>query len=458
MGSWERVTCLTCALVACTALCGPGAVSADVSPSLSAPGLGSAVTVTSPTANQTFTDGQPTFAGAAGDGVAYDATVTASVYSGSSASGTPVQTLTTTESGGSWSVSPTPFANGTYTVQAAQDDSLGLEELSTPVTFTMANPPPPTVTLNSLGSSPLKTSTPTLSGTAGTESGDSEVSILVFSQPADKPVRYLVASVGSSGNFSAQVSSALPDGLYDATAYQLNSTEDLGTSAPLGFSIKVHPPVVTLAVPAAGASVVQRGASFSGNAGDVYGDSNTVTVSLWIGANSSGKPTSTASAPVTGTTWSLTWPHRLAFGLYTVRASQIDDAGHMSTTAAHTFLVVPSPTPIGAVLTLTRSGQVSIPITCPAVATTTCTGSVLAVTSDAYQPTKGGPKGQVRVLFRYVTIRRGATLVVRQTIRGAVEKLLASKAPLSVRVTATLASGGATAVTDSGTRTLKLSK
>lgn len=453
-----RVTGLIAALVACAGLCMPAAASAEASPSLSVPGPVSAITITSPTANQTFTDGQPTFAGAAGDGLGYDAQVTASVYSGSSASGTPVQTLTTTESGGSWSVSPTPLANGTYTVQAAQGDSLGLTDLSTPVTFTMANPPPPTVTLNSLGKSPLSTSTPTLTGTAGTASGDSEVSILIFSQPTDKPVRYLVASVGSSGDFSAQVSSTLPDGLYDATAYQLNSTDDLGTSAPLVFSIKLHPPVVTLAAPAAGASVVQHGATFSGNAGDVYGDSSTVTVSLWSGPTNSGKPTSTASAPVAGTTWSLTWPHRLAFGLYTLRASQTDDAGHMSTTAAHTFLVVPSPTPIGAVVTLTRSGQVSIPITCPAAATTTCTGSVLVVTSDAYQPTTGGPKGEVRVLFRYVTIRGGATVVVQQTIRGAVEKLLASKAPLSVRVTATLASGSTTAVANSGTRTLKLSK
>ena len=48
--------------------------------------------------------------------------------------------------------------------------------------------------------------------------------------------------------------------------------------------------------------------------------------------------------------------------------------------------------------------------------------------------------------------------VVRGTIKGAVEKLLVKKAPLSVRVTATLASGSAKPVTDSGARTLKLTK
>ena len=443
-----RATGLIATLVAWAVLCVPA--SAEV-------GL-DAITVTSPTAGQSFTDGQPTFAGAAGDGSAYSSQVTASVYSGSSASGTPVQTLTTTESDGGWSVSPTALANGTYTVQAAQDDIFGNTDLSTPVTFTMANPLPPTVTLNSLGTAPLSTSTPTLSGTAGTDSGDSAVSILIFSPLTGRPVQYVGASVGSDGGFSAPTVAVLPDGLYYAYAYQLNATGDLGTSAPIVFSIKLHPPAVTLATPAAGASVGQHAAAFSGTAGDIYGDSSTVTVSLWSGASASGAPLGTASARVTGRTWSLIWAHQLALGLYTLRASQTDDAGHTASTPAHTFLVIPSPTTIGDAVTLSTSGQVSVPISCLAATTTTCKGSVLVLTVKPYQATKGGPTGQLRVLFQSVTIRGGETVVVRQTIHGAIEKLLASKAPLSVRVTATLANGGAKAIADSGTRTLKLSK
>ncbi len=62
---------------------------------------------------------------------------------------------------------------------------LGDADLSSPVTFTIANPTAPTVTLNSLGSSPLSTSTPTLTGTASTAAGDSQVAILI--SPASDP-------------------------------------------------------------------------------------------------------------------------------------------------------------------------------------------------------------------------------------------------------------------------------
>jgi hypothetical protein len=429
----------------------------EVALSLTAPAPASAVTITSPTASQTFTDGQPSFSGAAGKGFGYESGVALNVYSGSTVSGTPVQALATTESNGSWSLSPKAFENGTYTAEAEQEDVLGNTDSSAPVTFTIDNPATPTVTLNSLGSAPLKTSTPTLTGTAGTASGDSQVSILI-STASGTPVAFLTTTPGSNGDFSAPVSSALADGEYSAVAYQLNASDNLGESSPLVFSIKIHPPVVTITTPSAGASLAQQGATFTGTATDVYGDSDTVLVSLWSGTSDKGTPTSTATASVTGTTWSVTWPHRLGLGLYTVRASQSDDAGHVAYTAAHTFLIVPSPTTIGDAVSITKSGQVSVPITCLAAVGSKCKGSVLVLTTKAYQPTSGGPKGQLKVLFQYVTIRGGATVVVRGTIKGAVEKLLVKKAPLSVRVTATLASGRAKSVTDSGTRTLKLTK
>ncbi len=57
------------------------------------------------------------------------------VYSGSAATGTPVQTLTTTRSTTSWSVATSPnLGYGTYTVQATQSDAAGNIGTST-VTF-----------------------------------------------------------------------------------------------------------------------------------------------------------------------------------------------------------------------------------------------------------------------------------------------------------------------------------
>jgi hypothetical protein len=427
----------------------------EVSLSLSAPAPASAITLTSPTASQSFTDSQPTFAGAAGDGFGYDGQVKVHVYSGGSASGAPVQTLTTNESSGSWSVPATSLQNGTYTARAEQDDVVGNADLSSPVTFTLNNPPPPTVTLESLGSAPLSTSTPTFSGTAGTASGDSDVVIIVSTtgQPSTR-VQYLTATVGTDGSFSAQVSPSLPDGQYQAVAFQVNSTGGFGQSTPLVFSIKLHAPALTLISPAAGASMAQN-AAFSGLAGDVYGDGGKVAVSLWHGTSDKGKPFATANATVTGATWSLTWRHRLALGLYTVQATQSDDAGHKTTTAAHTFLVVPSSTTIGDWVTLSH-GVASVPVSCLAPAGGQCSGSVLVLTTKAYRPMSGGPSGQLRVLFAYVSIPGGETAIVRRPVKGPVRQLLARKAPLSVRVTATLTRSGGKPVTNTGTRTLKL--
>jgi len=431
----------------------------EVALNLTAPAPTSAVTITSPTPNQSFTSGQPKFSGAAGNGFGYDTGVTVKVYSGSTASGTPVQTLNATESSGSWSATPAALQNGTYTAVATQNDVLNDTDSSSPVTFTVNNPAPPTVTLNSLGTAPLSTSSPTFTGTAGTATGDSNVAIFVA--PAAHPnqaVGYTTAAVGSGGAFSATLPGALADGQYVAVAVQNDASGGTGTSSPITFSIKLHPPVVTLITPAAGSSVAQHGASFSGTATDVYGDSSSVKVSLWSGTSDKGVPMSTADARVTGTTWSITWPHKLALGLYTIRASQSDDAGHTAYTPAHTFLIVPSPTTIGDAVTITRSGQVSVPISCPAPAGSTCKASVLILTTKSYRPTAGGVKGQLKVMFAYLSIRSGQTVVVRQRVTGAVERLLLRKAPLSVRVVAAISVGTGKPVTNSGTRTLKITK
>ncbi len=141
----------------------------------------------------------------------------------------------------------------------------------------------------------------------------------------------------------------------------------------------MHAPLLTLVSPAAGSSVAQNGATFSGVAGAVYGDASTVLVSLWHGTSAKGKPIGTAHATIKGTTWSVTWPHKLALGLYTAQATQTDDAGHTTRTSAHTFLAVPSSTTIGDGVTLTRGGTAYIPVLCMAPAGSFCNGTVLVV-------------------------------------------------------------------------------
>lgn len=103
-----------------------------------------AVTLTQPTAGAT-TGLTPTFSGAAGTASGDLSGVTVNVYSGSSATGTPVRSIPTTATGSSWTAQVSePLEAGTYTVQAEQSSANGTLGRSAPVTFTAAPPAPPT--------------------------------------------------------------------------------------------------------------------------------------------------------------------------------------------------------------------------------------------------------------------------------------------------------------------------
>lgn len=71
-------------------------------------------------------DSTPTFDGSAGTAAGDLAAITVDVYSGSNTSVSPVRSLTTTASGGSWSVAPSSaLAQGSYTAVVRQSDSAG---------------------------------------------------------------------------------------------------------------------------------------------------------------------------------------------------------------------------------------------------------------------------------------------------------------------------------------------
>src|SRR5262249_30231984 len=74
-----------------------------------------------------FTNASPSFSGSAAIAPEDSKTVTVKVYSGTSTSGSPVQTVEASLAGSSWSAGPMPaLSEGTYTVQAEQKSfSLG---------------------------------------------------------------------------------------------------------------------------------------------------------------------------------------------------------------------------------------------------------------------------------------------------------------------------------------------
>ncbi len=90
----------------------------------------------------------PTFTGTVGTVPGDLSAITVQVYSGGSATGTPFETLTTTASAGSYSVTASAALtpDGIYTVQAAQGDAAGNTGFSSANTFTVDTTPPLTST------------------------------------------------------------------------------------------------------------------------------------------------------------------------------------------------------------------------------------------------------------------------------------------------------------------------
>jgi Bacterial Ig-like domain len=82
-------------------------------------------------------DGTPDLSGTAGNASGDSTTVTVRIYAGSLATGSPVQTLTPTRTGTSWSTTAATLTSGTYTATASQSDASGNTGTSAAHTFTV---------------------------------------------------------------------------------------------------------------------------------------------------------------------------------------------------------------------------------------------------------------------------------------------------------------------------------
>ena len=101
-----------------------------------------AVTLTSGPAG-TGNDNTPALGGGAGTAPG-DGGVTLDIYSGTTATGTPVQTIAANLSASSWSATTAALADGTYTARAQQSDTAGNQGQSAKRTFTIDTTPPDT--------------------------------------------------------------------------------------------------------------------------------------------------------------------------------------------------------------------------------------------------------------------------------------------------------------------------
>ncbi len=229
-------------------------------------------TLTSPADGALIRAGQPVFSGNAYSGFGSSSQVTVRVYSGTTASGAPVQTLTTTRaSGGAYSVAPSSsLPDGRYTAVTEQDDLASPPDagISKPRTFRIKVHPPAVTLVEPAQGAVVKGQAPFFSGTAGDALGDSsQVTVLLYAGSADtgKPLGNLrVNRLGDT--WSGTWPQTLTLGTYTARAEQ---SDDAGHTAitpghtfrivrgpnPIGrsatLSRKGHPSVrVTVSCPA----------------------------------------------------------------------------------------------------------------------------------------------------------------------------------------------------------------
>src|SRR5437588_11931680 len=146
---------------------------------------GPAVTLTAPASGSRSNDNRPAFAGTATNEPGSLPAITVSVSLGSGAAGTPIATLTTDQSAGSWSVAfPHPLGDGTYTAVASQSDDAGNSATSAPSTFTIDSTPPPVTLATPANGSSTTDRLPAFSGTSGVQPGDSpSVVVDVYAGP-----------------------------------------------------------------------------------------------------------------------------------------------------------------------------------------------------------------------------------------------------------------------------------
>jgi hypothetical protein len=254
---------------------------------------GPAVTLTTPADGSAINDTTPTLSGAAGNASGDSTTVTVKIYSGSSATGTPVQTKTPSRgSGATWMTTASTLAAGIYTAQATQTDTAGNTGTSSANTFTIDTTKP---TVSSV-SAANKTG-----GTAGKiENGDTAT--FSYSEAID-PTSVLAGWDGTSTAVKLRFTNSTTDSF---TVLDSNSQANvhLGTvatkgnyvtttttfSATMAMSADGTSVVVTLGTPTGVASSANTAKNmvwtFSTSIKDLAGNAITTSPSTWTESDS----------------------------------------------------------------------------------------------------------------------------------------------------------------------------
>ncbi len=282
-------------------------------------------------------DRTPSFAGLADISPEAKPEVTLRIWRGTSASGAMVESASGAAIGGTWSLGPVgALTDGTYTAQAEQPpvakNPAGVSETTTFTVDTQA--PQPTLSVP-----PESTGLETVSGVAGTASGDRrQVTAELFAGGTTEggPIETItVIDNATTGAWSATFA-GLAAGQYTVVAQQSDEAGNTGSSAPQMFTVSAPPaapvpagptpPVASFTwlptTPAVGQTV-----SFVSKS---TGVSSPITAFGW---DMAGSGPFAAGGPLTTATFATA-------GAHTVRL-QVGDALGLSSTATETVQVAP---------------------------------------------------------------------------------------------------------------------
>jgi hypothetical protein len=236
--------------------------------------VGPAPTLTTPANHSYVASTTPTVSGAAGtqsadSGHSADSTtVTVKIYAGATPTGTVLQTLAGTVTSGTWTVTPAALAGtAQYTAQVTQTDAAG-NSATANTTFIVDNQAPTvTVTAPTAGTT-TTTLTPTFTGTAGSQIGDSShsadsttVTVKVYAgTTATGTAVQTLSTTETSGAWSVAASGALTAGSqYTVQASQTDGVGNTGTSSPVTFTAGPLPPVALKLINLGGLILTETG-------------------------------------------------------------------------------------------------------------------------------------------------------------------------------------------------------
>ena len=344
-----------------------------------------------------FTDHPaPSLSGVAGSAPGDLTTVRVRIFAGTKPSGTEVAGETAGVSGGAWSYTPPPLADGSYTAEVEQSDEAGNTGVSEAQTFTVDTVAPEPKA--DVPASSTKQHSPTLSGELGADDGDIAAAKVVVYQGSKAEGTVAAegdAQVSGGGSKWTFKPASLEDGTYTVQATQRDEAGNVGVSPPVTFTVDTVAPVVTVLTPPA--FTKDKTPTLEGAAGTLAGDDAYVIVKLYKGTSASGTPYVSPHVPVESGTWSDTLPTISQDGAYTAVVLQEDEAGNLTTSPPVTF-VLDTKAPAVTVTSPKLAEVVHVSRPTFAGAGGTAPGDVANVTLQIYEVGEGGEETKVQEL------------------------------------------------------------